>query len=459
MLDQLRLAAAFDRPVRLTSTDVMATPLALGRAEICVPAPFFERLSEEEQRVAFAHELAHLVRRDPLWHLAAQLLGAVFFFQPLHFVATKKLRESAELLADAWAVRETGARLGLARCLVEVANWISSASRPEPAGSIAMAEAGSPLMNRVRRLLDGELETVTTSPAARFAAVAVVALAACLAPAVVAHEPTHAPTYVEGSPRLEVRVDNPPTAVAQTVASASPSAEQPVVVETDQPDVDVGPSADVSPAVDLATVVDAGTDADPGVGQGPLTMVAARPAPDGPIANDLLASPLLSLQPAIVEVEAPAVLVTAVERAAPPIRLDEIVVTAGRIATSERLESVGFYRRRQQGIGKFFDRRAVEGLPGGAFDELFVATAGMHRRCDGLRCGFHTSRGFAGFRDTIEGCEMQYFVDGSPFAAAYDLSGDWVEAVEVYTGPSQLPPQFHGPDGGMCGAVVVWTRS
>jgi hypothetical protein len=50
---------------------------------------------------------------------------------------------------------------------------------------------------------------------------------------------------------------------------------------------------------------------------------------------------------------------------------------------------------------------------------LTAASAAL-LRCDGLRCGFINSRGFAG--------------------------------------PSQLPPMFHGPDGGARGAVGVWTR-
>jgi HEAT repeat protein/beta-lactamase regulating signal transducer with metallopeptidase domain len=184
VLAGLRRSTGVWHPVRLSTTTSIATPLALGKGEICVPERFLHALGEEEQKAALAHELGHLVRRDPLWNLGAHVLEAVFFFQPLHRVARVRLRESAEFLADAWAVRETGSRLGLARCLAEVADWVSSVEAPELAGSVAMAEGGSPLLARVRRLLEGEPEAATSNVARGAAAVALVAVTAAFAPTV-----------------------------------------------------------------------------------------------------------------------------------------------------------------------------------------------------------------------------------------------------------------------------------
>ena len=184
MLAKLRRSTGVWRVVRLSATPAVATPLALGRSEICVPARFVDGLGAEEQRAALAHELGHLVRRDPLWHFAVQLLQAVFFFQPLHYVARRKLRQSAEFLADAWAVRETGSRLGLAKCLAEVADWVSGGDPRDVAGSVAMAEGGSPLATRVRRLLDGEVESARTPAASWVVAASLVVLTAGFAPAV-----------------------------------------------------------------------------------------------------------------------------------------------------------------------------------------------------------------------------------------------------------------------------------
>ena len=150
-LASLCRAAGVARVPRLTESARCPTPLALGMREICVPSRFRE-LPAEERRAALAHELAHVARRDPLWYLAAGIAEAVFFFQPLHRLARRRLRESAEYLSDDWAVRQTGSPLGLARCLVEVATWLKGAD-PVPQGVLAMAEGGSVLSRRIERLV------------------------------------------------------------------------------------------------------------------------------------------------------------------------------------------------------------------------------------------------------------------------------------------------------------------
>jgi len=152
MLAELRRRAAVWTPVRLTSSPACPTPVALGRREICVPSRFIVDLDKDQQRSALAHELAHLDRRDPLWQLAVSLIDSVFFFQPLNRIGRVKLRTAAENLSDDWAVRQTGTPLSLARCLTQIGSWVGTA--PVPDGMLAMAEGGSPLVQRIERLAE-----------------------------------------------------------------------------------------------------------------------------------------------------------------------------------------------------------------------------------------------------------------------------------------------------------------
>jgi HEAT repeat protein/beta-lactamase regulating signal transducer with metallopeptidase domain len=185
MLARLRRDAGLWRPVRLTVCAATPTPLALGGGEICVPPRFLTGLDPEQQRSALAHELAHLARRDPAWHFGVSILEALFFFQPLNRVARVRLRESAEFLCDAWAARQTGSPLGLARCLAEVASWVAPGRHPIPAGTMAMAEGGSPLVRRVQRLTSWRGEPREGSGWLRIGAAALlVAAVAAIAPAV-----------------------------------------------------------------------------------------------------------------------------------------------------------------------------------------------------------------------------------------------------------------------------------
>ena len=155
LVARLTAAAGVGRRVGLSRSAAIPVPIARGvaRGEICLPERALAELPAREQEVMVAHELAHLVRRDPAWLLAARLLESVFFLQPLHAVARRRLRDLAEYRCDDWAAAATGRPLSLARCLTEVAGWALAHPRtvlPAP----TMAGGGSALGRRVRRLLD-----------------------------------------------------------------------------------------------------------------------------------------------------------------------------------------------------------------------------------------------------------------------------------------------------------------
>ncbi|HUQ20519.1 MAG TPA: M56 family metallopeptidase [Gemmatimonadaceae bacterium] len=180
MLAELRRKAAVWTPVRLSASDACPTPIALGRSEICVPSRFETDLEIDQQRNALAHELAHLKRNDPLWQMTAGVIESVFFFQPLNIVARRKLRDAAEYLADDWAVQQTSSPLALARCLTQISSWVGTA--PVPDGMLAMAEGGSPLVNRIERLAEWKRASSLPARVTVVAALAFVALVATSAP-------------------------------------------------------------------------------------------------------------------------------------------------------------------------------------------------------------------------------------------------------------------------------------
>jgi HEAT repeat protein/beta-lactamase regulating signal transducer with metallopeptidase domain len=151
-LNSLRTEAGIRRPVRLTSSPALGSPVALGRSEICVPAAVIATLDRAQQRSVLAHELAHLVRRDPLWLVASCVIERGFFFQPLNRVARRELQEAAEYLCDDWAVRNTGSGLTMAKSLMRVAEWMHG--RPSPVPLAGMMERPSQLVARVRRLIE-----------------------------------------------------------------------------------------------------------------------------------------------------------------------------------------------------------------------------------------------------------------------------------------------------------------
>lgn len=154
LLRQLTAEQGLTEDIRLTCSSRVSVPVALGlsRPEICVPPRALSHLEPEQQQGMLAHELAHLVRRDPFWLTFSHLLASVLFFQPLNWVARRRLRELSERLCDEWAVERTGRPLSLARCLAEVAGWSVQPARALPVPS--MADRPSNLARRIRHLLD-----------------------------------------------------------------------------------------------------------------------------------------------------------------------------------------------------------------------------------------------------------------------------------------------------------------
>ena len=154
-LRHLQREGGVTRPIHLTISDRLTSPIALGSDEICLPSRAMSELGPVRIASIIAHELAHLVRRDPSWLTAARVIEALFFFQPLNILARRRMQESAEFASDAWASTRVARPLDLAHCLARVAEWTIAAPRlPVP----AMAERrGAVLVRRVERLTTGRV--------------------------------------------------------------------------------------------------------------------------------------------------------------------------------------------------------------------------------------------------------------------------------------------------------------
>lgn len=57
------------------------------------------------------------------------------------------------------------------------------------------------------------------------------------------------------------------------------------------------------------------------------------------------------------------------------------------------------------------------------------------------------------------GCVPTMFVHGLPYSGTMDdFTADDIEALEVYVGISEIPPELDKNGRGICAAIVVWTR-
>ena len=252
LVERLAATMGLRRSFRLSTSEAIAVPFATGirHPEICCP----ERVSDlaiEHQTGLFAHELAHLARRDPAWQLLYQLGEAILFLQPLNRLVRRRLEEIAEHLTDERAVACTGNRLGLARCLVVVAHWGISSPPGVPATAFA---AGPRLDRRVRHLISGTVgqhhNARWTTPVLMALLVGSVVLLPAIAPSAV-----HADISTTGSDAAPIETWSvattdgdaeepaPPAPPEPPTAANSPSPVAPVPETLPAPDAVPRPSA------------------------------------------------------------------------------------------------------------------------------------------------------------------------------------------------------------------------
>lgn len=140
-------------PYLSRSSDIKS-PVCLPRKEICLPDWAFDDLPEEELKSLLAHEVGHMVRRDPLMLMLLQMLSRLFFFQPLFILARKRLTDLAELAADEWAAKHLADARSVAAALYTCATKIHENRQIQ--WGLAMAGNKSMLRTRVERLIGSD---------------------------------------------------------------------------------------------------------------------------------------------------------------------------------------------------------------------------------------------------------------------------------------------------------------
>jgi Carboxypeptidase regulatory-like domain/TonB-dependent Receptor Plug Domain len=119
---------------------------------------------------------------------------------------------------------------------------------------------------------------------------------------------------------------------------------------------------------------------------------------------------------------------------------------------------VDFYDRKARGFGHFITREEIEQRNPANLSDMMRMIPGT-RLIPNRNGGTATLR-FAratGGRD----CPPQYWVDGVKTWGLNidDIIPQDVEGIEIYAGPSGLPPQFNTREGTtICGTVLIWTR-
>lgn len=175
------------RRVPLLRSDAISSPIVTGvRPRVLLPAAA-DAWSPERLRAVLLHELGHVRRRDTAVQLLAQLACALYWWNPLAWLAAARLRVEREHACDDLVLAAGVRPSSYAAELLAVARSLGA----RPVGAIGMVE-GSRTEARLRRILDAHAPRGPVRARFRIAATGV-ALAATVAFACTSSPPAPAP--------------------------------------------------------------------------------------------------------------------------------------------------------------------------------------------------------------------------------------------------------------------------
>jgi beta-lactamase regulating signal transducer with metallopeptidase domain len=151
-LGEARRDIGMHGPMQLRTTSHLAAPAvwSLWRIRILVPEST-TAWTLAQRRSVLVHELTHARRRDCWSQLLASIVCAVWWFHPLAWLASARLRLLAEQAADDGVLRSGTGRTDYASHLLAIAASLGRLRFIDPA---LLRVAGSHLEQRIRAILD-----------------------------------------------------------------------------------------------------------------------------------------------------------------------------------------------------------------------------------------------------------------------------------------------------------------
>lgn len=236
--------------VELRASAAIESPAVIGLVKPVILLPRdLDTWSAERRRVVLLHELAHVARRDCLANAVAQVACALHWFNPLAWIAARRLRMEQELAADD-LVLDAGARpSSYAQHLLELATIHTDT----PTGALAMAERPQVAV-RIRALLVADRSRAQLGRTPRAAvtglALGLAALVACATPD---RAPPTAPVSADASGRVQRREGAPLDSISRTDLTLDPALQAIAEEETDRMTAEWKPRAAVVIVLDPQT--------------------------------------------------------------------------------------------------------------------------------------------------------------------------------------------------------------
>ncbi|QDU11016.1 DUF1559 domain-containing protein [Gimesia aquarii] len=153
LLDGLLREHNYSSTIRLRETQRLATAAVVGWWRPVILLPHVWRTWSADQKTAvLTHELSHILQRDFLSNLCAEISRSIYFYHPLMHWLAARLRLEQELVADAEAARSSGGTDSYLVILAEMAMAQSNRSVRGPARAFLPTQ--STFLRRIDMLRD-----------------------------------------------------------------------------------------------------------------------------------------------------------------------------------------------------------------------------------------------------------------------------------------------------------------
>jgi len=238
---ELQDRMGISRMVRYCQSLQLEAPVVLGwlRPVVLLPISAITGLSQAQLEAVIAHELAHIRRYDAFVNLFQVAVETLLFYHPAVWWIGKRIRAEREHCCDDAAVAICGSAVTYARALARLAEM-------KPSPQLAMALNGSPLVDRVARLL-GSARDARALRAANLSAGVF-----CLSVALLAGTASVSTAH-------KLHAQTPPSAPAAPALASAPSRPAPpamtrdgaILVRPTEPATD--PAAPAAPAIAMAS--------------------------------------------------------------------------------------------------------------------------------------------------------------------------------------------------------------
>ncbi len=222
LLTRLSKQFGLNRPVSLLVSSEAVPPMAFGllRPYVMVPMSVLQELPARQIKTMLAHELAHHKRADPWINALQNILGILWWFNPLFRLLNRAIRRVREDCCDDMLLcRNIATDSRYCQILLHVASNLSRSARMIAA--MGFATTTHPLGRRIKRIMDPKVYRWARLSFGTAASIAI--LAALLLPGLQSERPT---TSSADTPSvLEVLAPSEPQAVA-SLAEKSPTNTQ-----------------------------------------------------------------------------------------------------------------------------------------------------------------------------------------------------------------------------------------